>query len=191
MHGVTVGDSTSGNAVYYSSATLHCSGGGSFSTGTEFPAHTHSVPNHTHTITAQGNHTHSVTAQGDHTHSITITAQGDHTHSITITAQGDHSHTIGASGSHTHTITLTYGIYEDTVYPANVGIKINGTDRTAVLGGPWGTAGASVEVGPLEISDYLTPLQQSHTVELYCASSQGQVEFEAKELVTVQAIILT
>ena len=43
-----------------------------------------------------------------------------------------HTHNIS---SHVHSI--TYGIYEGTL-PTNITIKINGTDRTSILGGGTG-----------------------------------------------------
>ena len=190
-HNVTLNSGTSGTAVSYYLGSFYTSGGGTVGVSLEdLSVHSHDI---TGIATDAGSHSHpgETALSSSHSHPGETALSNTHTHTGLTTYSETHDHTIGASGAHTHTITLTYGIYEDTVYPANVGIKVNGTDRTAVLGGPWGTAGASVEVGPLEIGAYLTPVQQNHTVELYCASSQGQVEFEAKELVTVQAIILT
>ena len=88
--------------------------------------HTHSVsiPNHTHSVTI-GNHTHSITIP-THTHSISIdnhthsVSIPNHTHSVTI---GNHTHTVSIP-NHTHNI--QYGIFESSVLPSTVQIRVDG-----------------------------------------------------------------
>ncbi len=81
------------------------------------------------------NHGHFYTAYG-HAHGM------DHTHSVP---------------SHTHG--LVFGIYTSTV-ASGVTVKINGTDRTADLGGPFDTDQESLDISP-----YLT-IGQFNTIEL-------------------------
>lgn len=68
--------------------------------------------------------------------------------------------------SHTHIISdhihgIIYGIYEGTS-PTNITIKINGTDRTSILGG--GT-GFNSDQSNLNITSYLS-IGQWNTIEL-------------------------
>jgi hypothetical protein len=131
--GAATGDTASGTG--YTSGTTGATGGHTHSywepaghvhglnshthTG---PSHTHSdsghvhfIPNHAHT---NPTHTHGMA----HTHDVTI---GAHTHGMAHT----HGVTIGA-----HTHSAVYGIYESTS-ATGVTVTVNGTDRTAVLGG--------------------------------------------------------
>jgi hypothetical protein len=125
--------------------------------------------NHTHTISVPS-HTHTV---ADHTHSITIAA---HTHSITLS-------------NHTHG--LTYGIYDDTAYPATVSLAIDGVDRTAALGGPWAVGGGAMN-SVLDITTYLVNasggLRQAHTLVFSCTGGLGQMVVTIRSLMTTQAI---
>ncbi len=77
-------------------------------------------------------------------------------------ASGNHVHGM----SHTHIISdhihgIIYGIYEGTS-PTNITIKINGTDRTSILGG--GT-GFNSDQSNLNITSYLS-IGQWNTIEL-------------------------
>lgn len=93
--------------------------------------------------------------------------------------------TFASSGTHTHTVTIPththdidYGINDDTVYPADVTITINGVDRTTALGGDWGASGSAVDT-TLDITQYITgeaTLQKVHPVLFGCGSSQGMVK---------------
>lgn len=89
-----------------------------------------------------------------------------------------------AESSHNHG--MQFGIQDDTVYPASVGIKIDGVDRTAELGGPWGTADAALNV-TLDVTEYVDD-QAEHLITLYCASSRGVVSCIVKLVVSTQAI---
>ncbi len=80
----------------------------------------------------------------------TLGASGDHRHGM------EHTHSIS---NHTHDI--IYGIYEGTL-PTNITIKINGTDRTSILGG--GT-GFNSDQSNLNITSYLS-IGQWNTIEL-------------------------
>jgi hypothetical protein len=113
-------------------------------------------------------------------------AQSSDADLVTEQASGSHSHTIPV-----HTHALIYGIFEDTVFPENIRVAINGIDRTVELGGPWGDAGSEIEV-EADIITYLVNasggLQQNHEIKFSCDSSQGQLEAEAVMLLSIQAI---
>jgi hypothetical protein len=97
--------------------------------------HHHNVPMHN---TSDG---------GDHLHGMDHTHDMPHTHNLAHTHDMSHSHSIG---SHTHPI--VYGIYTSPGgLPTGVTVVINGTDRTATLGGPF-----SSDQNGLDISTYLT-----------------------------------
>jgi hypothetical protein len=124
-------------------------------------------------------------ASGDHTHSITI---ADHTHDITI---DPHTHDITIP-SHNHV--MQYGLYEDTVTPDTVRIAINGIDRTAALGGPWGAGGSNVSED-IDITTYIVNaaggLRQDHTITVSCDSGRGEVEAGVNMLCSIQAIAVS
>jgi hypothetical protein len=86
--------------------------------------------NHSASCSTAGSHAHSCPSK--HTHSVAA-----HTHSVP-----GHSHTIP---SHTHSI--QYGIYTSTT-PLDVTVKINGTDRTSALGGPFNSDQSSLDISP-------------------------------------------
>lgn len=110
----------------------------------------------------------------------------------TFDASGDHTHTVP---SHTHSVTIPahthaqqYGIYDDTTYPQNLSIWINGIDRTSELGGPWAPSNAAAEV-ELDITTYLRDavggLRQKHTIEVRCTAGQGTIQaiFDVYEII--------
>ena len=145
--------------------------------------HDVTIPNHTHTVTISS-HTHTVTIAA-HDHTVTIPS---HQHTVTIAA---HDHTV-TIGTHVHTITLTYGIHEDTEYPRDIEIAINGMDRTSALGGPWGTPvpfpSTPVDV-EVDVTEYISR-GQDNTVVFSC-TNQGEITFLADCLLTIQAIVVT
>lgn len=85
-----------------------------------------------------------------------IKSPGGSTQIYTKGASGDHTHDV-IIPSHTHDI--TYEIYESTT-PRNITIKINGIDRTSILGGSFNT-----DQNNLDISSYML-IGQWNTVEL-------------------------
>lgn len=91
-------------------------------------------PSHTHNFEDKS------VSSIDHTHDITI---GDHSHSVSIP---NHRHDVDIP-SHEHG--LDFGIYESTA-ATGVGVKINGIDRTEVLGGPF-----YAEKENLDITNYI------------------------------------
>lgn len=110
--------------------------------------HTHTVdtPSHTHTFsgTTSG-------AEASHTHTFSGTTSG---------TEASHTHTISA-----HTHALTYGIFESSLpAAAAVQVWINGTNRTAALGGPW-NADFSVDVTAYLCDGSGRPLWGTNTVE--------------------------
>lgn len=102
-----------------------------------------------------------------------------------------HTHpgeTAASSGSHTHNV--TYGYFPDSTTPDEISVEIDGTDRTAALGGPWAVGGGAVEV-ELDISAYLEDqdvLRGTHTISFSCAADQGEIEAEVVMMMSVQAI---
>jgi hypothetical protein len=101
--------------------------------------HTHDIGSHTHDMP----HTHDVTL-ANHTHGMA------HTHDVTL---ANHTHGM----AHTHDVTLTnhthgatYGIYEGAT-ATGVTVTVNGTDRTAALGGG---AGFTTDQDWLDIKAY-------------------------------------
>jgi len=131
--------------------------------------------------TALADHTHDITIP-NHTHSITIAA---HTHDITIPA---HTHGIEIP-AHNHA--MSYGIYNDTVYPQGISLSINGVDVTAALGGPWAATNDGIEI-ELDITDYLVNasggLRQTHELEFTCTGGRGEIVAVCDMLTTIQAI---
>ena len=69
---------------------------------------------------------------------------GEHSH--TVTGQTTSADTSEAGSSHTHG--MTYDIYEQAFSNPSISIKIDGTDRTAALGGPWVSNGKILNVTP-------------------------------------------
>ncbi len=103
------------------------------------------------------------TGTGNHSHTVAGNTGGasismNHRHTL-----GSHTHSVSI-GTHTHT--LTYGCYEGSAPTADIGIKIDGTDRTVDLGGPW-----SSDQTDIDISAYITTTG-AHTIELYPTSTQ-------------------
>jgi hypothetical protein len=136
--------------------------------------------NHTHTVTGTTSssgtsHAHTV---ADHAHAVTGTtssAETSHTHSVTLP-------------SHTHS--LVFGIYEGAVPTANanVTVAINGTDRTAVLGGPF-----DGDFLAKDITQYLQdaqghPLRQRNTI-VFTAGELLDLEIVCKSLVTATSLV--
>jgi hypothetical protein len=122
------------------------------------------------TSTSNGSHSHDVDIP-DHSHQVTIP---NHTHQVTIPAHG-HG--------------MSYGLYEDTVYPQSIRVTINGTDRTAALGGPWATGGAAVDI-ETDITTYLAR-GQDNTVRFSCSGGRGEITCLVECLLTVQAIVVS
>lgn len=70
------------------------------------------------------------------------------------------------------TTSLDYGIYDDTVYPANITVKVDGVTVASGLD-PSGT-GLDFE---MDIAAQLrTNLRSTHTINITCASGQGEME---------------
>lgn len=97
-------------------------------------------------------------------------------------------YTADSSGDHTHP--QEYGIYDDTTYPGDITISINGIDRTVALGGDWGSSGASVDF-TVDITEYILAeavLRQVHEVEIGCGSGQGRIEVSVEVYQDVQNV---
>jgi len=123
---------------------------------------------HQHIIYAHGLHSHSSTQpynDGYHSHDL----EADHRHDVTIPG---HSHNV-ATSPHYHTVSdhthpISYGIYISTL-PNNITVKINGTDRTSELGGPFNS-----DQSNLDISLYLN-IGQWNVIELN-SSQLGRID---------------
>jgi len=162
------------SALSFSNAHDH--GGSTGSAGSHYHSGTtsYTIP----TITADhyhdyrymnsgGSHSHAVYDESSHTHALLA----DHKHGIEIPS---HQHSVYIQ-PHSHG--LIFGIYTSTS-ATGVTVKINGTDRTAALGGPF-----NVDQNNLNIASYLT-IGQWNTIEL--GSSQlGRID----ATVFVQAMI--
>lgn len=121
----------------------------------------------------------------------------NHTHSVTGTTSGggsSHSHT---TPSHTHGLTLaahthavTYGIFQaSTPSTPQVTISINGTSRTAALGGPWNT-GQELDITPyLTTGTFGQPLRQDNTITLG-ANTLCDIEVEVHSMAASTSIAL-
>jgi hypothetical protein len=157
---------------FRTTATGAASGGSSSQTSAGGGDHTHVmfgngfgavIPTANTLYNAAGGQTVGFYANGSPATLTTFASSGTHTHDVTIP-------------SHTHA--LNYGINDDTVYPADVTITINGVDRTTALGGDWGASGSAVDV-TLDITQYITgeaTLQKVHPILFGCGSSQGMVK---------------
>lgn len=138
---------------------------------------------HTHTVSGgitalgEGSHTHTV---DNHTHTLTgISAvnEGSHTHNVTLT---NHQHDV-VLNNHSHG--LTYGIFEQAFSNPGLSISINGVDRTAALGGPW-----NASPGTLDITQYLRetsddPVRGEIPIVFSVASSLLNIEATLKSMV--------
>ena len=106
-----------------------------------------------------------------------------------------HSHNI----AHTHNIdghthNLSFGVIQNTgEFAGPISLVIDGVDRTAVLGGPWGTDSATSGEVEVEVADYLNDdLRREHTIEFVAAGGQGVLSNVAiRNFVQVQAILLS
>lgn len=133
-------------------------------------AHDHGM-NHDHNI----EHNHYI----DHTHYIDHVHYIDHLHNI------QHTHTVPA-----HTHPLTYGIFQDTVRPSLLTIRINGVIEASgiVL-----NAGNNYTY-ELDITSRILAaanLQQEHTITVTCSSGRGELQFQAQVLAVIQGITVT
>jgi hypothetical protein len=68
------------------------------------------------------------------------------------------SEVTNSGSSHNHGV--SFGIEEDVDHSPNISIKINGTDRTSELGGPW-----AVDQLEIDITQYIQTTGK-HTIEL-------------------------
>lgn len=87
------------------------------------------------TAQSSGNHTHSFWVP-NHTHEFSVPS---HTHNVVIP---NHSHVVNIP-AHTHGI--DYGIYTSTA-ATNVGVWINGTNRTSALGGTFASSRSNLNI---------------------------------------------
>jgi hypothetical protein len=177
-------------------------GGASTPTTSNFTAHSHNVPVadmaggtpvafQFGAFTANGDGGNvGTSSNGGHSHDVSISS---HTHDVSISP---HAHDV-TYPTHTHdvtaAVTVTYGIYQDTVYPTGLNLYINGVNVSEELGGPW-DAGGGITNLELDITSFLVGasggLRQNHVVSVRCASGQGEVEAEVDMLATIQAIAM-
>lgn len=79
-----------------------------------------------------------------------------------------------------HTHDISYGISEDIDNSPSISIKINGTDRTAALGGPWTT-----DQLELDLTTYIQSTGK-HTIELL-SSARARIQADAWGQVFIQS----
>lgn len=84
-------------------------------------------------------------------------------------------YTFGAAG------TTEYVIQDDTQHPSSIQVWVNGTNRTAALGGPFATGGNALDIVLNEalMTGYIenaATFERVHTVELRCTGGQGRIE---------------
>src|SRR5690606_1554120 len=150
----------------------------------------------TETSSGGGSSTQTSTSVGLST-GLMIPLGGDHRHDIV-----PHSHAVSLP-SHTHNVTIpshthgiTYGVFEDTVIPENIGIIINNVDVTNQLFGPFNPSGLYPYSIELDITDILTNtiggFRQTHEIQFYSdVVCHGEIEFELDLLCTIQPIKVT
>jgi hypothetical protein len=145
------------------------------------PVYTYSAAaDHTHTVSA-------TTSSSGSSHSHTV---ADHTHAVsgtTSSAETAHTHSVNLP-NHAHS--LVFGIYEGGVptASANVTVTINGTDRTAALGGPF-----DGDFLAKDVTQYLQdaqghPLRQRNTI-VFTAGELLDLEVVCKSLVTATSLV--
>lgn len=91
-----------------------------------------------------------------------------------------------------------YNVVNDTVYPVGIHLYLRDVtgaevDYTTILGGPWGTSSASVEV-TVDVTQLLRNntglgLKQFHKFRLACTSSRGRVETTLRMALTSQSFV--
>lgn len=156
---------------------------------------------HSHTIsgtTAAGSsHLHNVFGSTDsqstdpHSHGISINSASENTHTHgdgSLGSDNEAAHTHGIPHTHTtpnhthpvhdHTVpghghALTLGITEGTT-SAGIRVKIDGVDRSAVLGGPW-SAQFAVNITPYLLDVRGNPSYGNHTME-FTVTTMGAIE---------------
>ena len=116
-----------------------------------------------------------------HTHDVdgqTSSSESSHTHTVP-----SHSHSVG---DHTHP--MSYGIYLGPAAgsPAFT-ITINGTDRTAALGGPW-NGDINVDITPYLVDANGHVLRQVNSVVIG-AAQLCDVEMTVRSLVSATSIV--
>jgi len=156
--GTTTGGSHEHSYTSTNGAHVH-SGETSWTIPTVSPDHYHDY----RYMDSAGSHSHSVySSNSSHNHDV-YDHYHPHSHGMDHTHGMNHTHSVP---NHTHP--LLFGIYISTT-ATGVTVKINGTDRTSALGGPFNSDQSSLNIAP-----YLT-FGQWNTIEL--GSSQlGRVD---------------
>lgn len=83
-------------------------------------------------------------------------------------------------GGHIHGV--GYGLNEDSLYPNNILVSINGVDRTSALGGPFGSAVAKTTF-ELDITPYIlgeSTLYKTHTIDFQAVLGRGEIEVQVE-----------
>lgn len=173
-HTIPIKDDGTGSAVRYN-ATNHwftCSTG----LGSDSVATSSSGGGETVSSASGGSSSPTSSGGSSHTHSTPNHSHNmPHTHDVTIAA---HSHD------------LIYGVYEDTEYPTDITVTVNGdgsyiTDTTT-------PESHEIEIDiTADLNDAVGGLRQNHRILFECASGQGEVECEVDILCTIQAIAVS
>lgn len=86
------------------------------------------------------------------------------------------------------------GVVDDTTTPINITVRVNGTNRTTELGGPWAGAGGNVDavldIGKLTeyIVDDPGGLYKEHELDFRCTSGFGRCEVTVEVYEVLQSI---
>jgi hypothetical protein len=154
-----------------------------------------SAGGHSHTGSSSGagsSHSHPLTIAADTTHTHSYTTGGPsayHTHSVNVTnnavtsgtESAAHTHSVTTSG-HTHAVLVSVvnnavtsgstgsGGATASTRPAGVTVTIDGTDRTTLLGGAFGTSGSDWNNATLDILAYINSVGW-HTITFGCSTS--------------------
>ena len=115
---------------------------------------------------------------------------GPSTHTKTSTSDNVHSHTVP---NHDHTFTpnisTTYGIFEDTVRPDDLTIKLNGS--TIASGVTLSSPDYDYELDITSNILAASTLQQEHKITIECGDERGEIQFQAQVLAVIQPIAVT
>jgi hypothetical protein len=107
----------------------------------------------------------------------------------------DDLYTYGSSGVHTHP--LEYGISDDTETPTGLSVRVNGTNRTSELGGPFMPSGGNgdfvLDIGKMTayLEDASGGLYQEHQLDFRCTGGRGLIQVQVEVYEIAQTIAVT
>lgn len=176
-------------SVAGSSTTTPAGGGGTSAAGA---SHSHdTIPFNRQLISVQNsNHKAIYIHQNDEDFHFFTNDSGPSVTTPTSESEAAHTHTIS---NHQHTFTpnidTDYGIFEDSVRPDDLTIKVNGNTVASgvTLSGPDYDHELDITSAILNEDD----LQQEHTITVECGSDRGEIQFQAQVLAVIQGIAVS